>query len=222
MDKRLDHLQVFLAKADGRDKAGRITQYLCRFLVGTCALLLQRNLSHEREDTVMHFQIKCRSVQTALSDARRTHRWLKQIGMVRGLAAMAKATLHIPLWEWLNVVSKGFLSLFLTIDHIAWLREVKIVEGDSKAVVRFNLRFLLIANALQTLYQMLIYRKGLKEEDEEKRAATLKRTKLEFFRHMFLCVQNAHNSGLYETHDAISGALGVATSTYDATKLWPT
>jgi len=119
------------------------------------------------------------------------------------------------------------LSVFHTLDHIAWLRKIKLIKGDGKATIRYNLRFLLAANALQAIYQASLYHRlfqaqsTCKDDTEEnkQKVATIWR---ETLRSLMLCIQNLHNSELYETHDWISGLSGVITSAYDALKIWPT
>jgi len=225
--QRLDQFVIFLDRSEGRDKLSRLVQYFCRFCVGCCALIVQRGFDLDTEGFILDIQLKFRSVQSVLSDARRTNRWLKQIKNLRNMPKMAEDCLKMHPMEWLNFASKACLSVFHTLDHIAWLRKIKLIKGDGKATIRYNLRFLLAANALQAIYQASLYHRLFQAQSTCKDDAAENKQKVatiwrETLRSLMLCIQNLHNSELYETHDWISGLSGVITSAYDALKIWPT
>jgi len=221
----LDNLQKFLAKSDGRDKFGRAIQYGMRFLVGMSTLLMRSPvaLTDHLRDRIHHNQIVYRNIQSNISDARRTHRWLKEVATIRVLPAMCSNLLskNWDHWKLFDLLSKSFLSIFLTTDHLAWLRKVHVLHGDSKHLVRYNLRFLFLANFFAIIYHMRLYYKAGEEKDDEARRKKLSRIKYDGIRSALMCVQQAHNGELFETHDVVSGGCGVITSLYDASKQWP-
>eukprot|EP00397_Hematodinium_sp_SG-2012_P050696 GEMP01059055.1.p1 GENE.GEMP01059055.1~~GEMP01059055.1.p1 ORF type:complete len:225 (+),score=31.65 GEMP01059055.1:120-794(+) len=219
--KRLDQLAIFLDKTQGRDKLGRMVQYFFRFLAGMCGILAQRDLSADAISSILDVQIKFRSVQGMISDARRTNRWLKQIPIVLKLPPMVRECLEAKPWDWVNILSKAVLSTFHTLDHVAWLRKVKVIPGDAKATMRYNQRFLLAANALQAIYQAGLYYKHSEDPDDERRKKKLRTIWMDSFRCLLMCVQSAHNGAIYETKEWICALSGVVTSAYDANKVWP-
>ena len=80
-------LQLFLRSADARDKCGRLVQYALRLLLGLCAAL-----PVARAPAALVARL--RSLMETISDARRTHRWLKGISPLLALRASARA----PAW----------------------------------------------------------------------------------------------------------------------------
>lgn len=221
----LDNFQKFLAKSDGRDKLGRTIQYGMRMLVGMSTYIIRSSLpiNENAREQILHTQIVFRNIQSNLSDARRTHRWFKEISILRILPDLYRDLLKIDLnrWEFFRLVSQSFLSIFFVTDHLAWLRKVHVLRGDSKHLVRYNLRFLFLANFFAIIYQMRLYYVAGEEKDEAVRRKKLTRIKYDGLRCALLCVQNAHNGELYETHDLVSGGCGVISSLYDASKQWP-
>lgn len=77
-------LQTFFAKAESRDKTGRFIQYGSRALLGLSQLLLEYQYvkNHDSIELLQRYQQKFRNIKSTLSDARRTHRWFKEIAVL--------------------------------------------------------------------------------------------------------------------------------------------
>jgi len=122
MSQFVSQLQVFLAKAEARDKSGRFAQYGARIVVGLIAYLLEHKYVVDR-DTIKDlqtWQTKARNVMSMISDARRTHRWGKEVATVSKLKDLF-LKIQKDWSEILNFVSKVILVSFFIRDHIAYI-----------------------------------------------------------------------------------------------------
>lgn len=177
-------LQAFFAKAEARDKTSRAFQYAARALMGLCVYLQQHNFSsaYWTEERISSIQQKSRNVLQMLSDARRTHRWFKELQVTNKLSGIAQKALGRyyyylfvrSWWGWgaemeefapptagvdflelINLVSKTILAKFFIRDHLAWLAKVKLIDAEPRNIIRANLRWYAVSHSLQCFYQLV-------------------------------------------------------------------
>mmetsp|Transcript_13350 Transcript_13350/g.30447 ORF Transcript_13350/g.30447 Transcript_13350/m.30447 type:complete len:225 (-) Transcript_13350:84-758(-) len=199
-------------KAEGRDKLARLAQYAARAIVGITAL-------GEPQAGTMLLRIneRSRNVMSNLATARRAHRWWKEIPVLQAIPKSLE--LKDPLDRCFEVLQKLSTATFMVIDHIGWLKQVKIMAGGKRSgvgTIQLGLKFFCFANFVATLYQAKKALQLAKEKQAERRKCLENVVK-----HSFLVVQTAHLSQLYLSHDFLVGVLGMITSTQDLLPQWP-
>ena len=278
-DELLRPLQLFLRSSDARDKLGRLVQYALRLLLGLCAAL-----PFAKAPSALVARL--RSLMETISDARRTHRWLKGISPLLALRASARAPAEeSSLWS-LGVAEQFGLLAYTTLDHWRWCQQHGAAPGggDYRATARRAMRWLAAAHAAKIVHLLVVGGRtpAGRARLRELRAAALRlgvdahaalrdawpaaalpalqrraaawqaelalahadaeagfcfiggagggkgelalyaRCVDEVRRQLMLLAQAAHIGKLFETHDALIGALGVATSATDLWRIgWP-
>jgi len=166
------------------------------------------------------------NIMKQLASARRAHRWCKEFPVIKSihqsLPAVVPQPFNVPTFvdRSLELMQKVTLSFFLVIDHIGWLKQVKLLSGGRRAgsgTIQFGLKFFCASNALGAALQLKRCRDAQVNNDEGKQRKCLQTA----MKHMFLVVQVAHLSRSYETHDALVGMLGMVTSGMDVLGQWP-
>jgi hypothetical protein len=117
-------------------------------------------------------------------------------------------------------MQKVTLSTFLIIDHVGWLKQVKLLRGGKRAgtgTIQLGLTFFCASNLIGMLYQL----KKLHDARAQKEPAKQQKCTENALKHAMLVVQTAHLSRTYETHDALVGFLGMITSGMDVLAQWP-
>merc|ERR550537_1147010 len=101
-------LRQFFADADGRDKAGRFTQYAARTVHGCCDLVAQHKLELGGWSTPLlkHVMPAARTVWVTLSLSRRTNRWGKEFATIPAMEKAWKAR------DWREFFDRFFLNTF--------------------------------------------------------------------------------------------------------------
>jgi len=202
-------------KSEGRDKLARFGQYAARFLVGLT--------SKARMGTPMRSVYeKALAVMVQLAGARRAHRWCKEFPVLQGIPK--SLTIANPIDMLLEVCQKATLATFMIIDHIGYLKQVKILKGGKRAgagTIQLGLSWFALSNFISLLIQgKKLYK--LTNNDDGKKDADAKETCIkQSFKHAALVVQMAHISRRFETHDAVVGFLGMITSIQDVIPQWP-
>merc|ERR1712079_415618 len=95
---------------------------------------------------------KAPEVMKNLAMARRTHRWCKEFPVIMGIPK----SLDIPgtVDRILDLVQKIFLASFMIIDHIGWLKQVKVVTGGKRTAaetIQLGLKCLFVSNAIAAI-----------------------------------------------------------------------
>lgn len=163
-----------------------------------------------------------------LAGARRTHRWCKEIPVIQNIIQNFPISISIsrPLAipdltdRALELMQKVTLATFLIIDHVGWLKQVKLLRGGKRAgtgTIQLGLTFFCASNLFGMLYQV----KKLHDARAEKENTTQQKCIENALKHAMLVVQTAHLSRTYETHDALVGFLGMITSGMDVLAQWP-
>lgn len=202
-------------KAEGRDKLARFFQYAARFVLGMTA-------NAKTGTNLKTLNDNARSLMVQLAGARRTHRWCKEFPVIQGIPK----TLQIPnpVDMILELAQKTTLATFMIIDHIGWLKQMKILSGGKRAgtgTIQLGLSWFCLSNAIAAVIQ------GKKLATQisnggEKDTSQARQTILEtIVKHLFLVVQTAHLSRVYETNDKLVGGLGMITSLQDFLPQWP-
>merc|ERR1712070_1318371 len=121
-----------------------------------------------------------------------------------------------PLDMILELVAKCTTIAYLVNDHLAWLKQMKIITSGKEAadVIKRAMTFFMVANATSTVIQL----KKLSSEKDEAKKGPIRTTAL---KHGLLVIQCAHLSTVYETHNALVGTAGVISSFIDVKAQWP-
>lgn len=207
-DFSLTGINGVLAKAEGRDKLGRVVQYGTRAIVGFVSLA-----NAPKGSALMELSERAEDVMKGLSSARRVNRWGKEIPVLQQIPAVLRNKNIVDMV--LELGAKVTLATFLINDHIAWLKNVKIIKSgrNSAAHVRFALRWFCVSNFLSAIINI----KKLANEDESKRGNLLQT----ILKHMLLVIQTAHLGKIRQTHDSFVGVCGVLSSCIDLKAQWP-
>lgn len=133
-----------------------------------------------------------------------------------------------PLWssdfadQSLELLQKVTLAVFLVIDHVGWLKQLKVLSGGKRAgtgTIQLGLKFFCASNLVAMIHQL----KKRRDARAEKPQSPNKQVKCteNALKHGMLVVQMAHLSRMYESHDALVGFLGMITSAMDVASQWP-
>lgn len=210
-DLSLTGVNGLLGKAEGRDKLARVFQYGSRMIVGMVELS-----GAPKGSALMELKDRAGDVQKTLGGARRTHRWGKEIPLIQGLPKSMELLKTSPVDWFLEMVQKINQLGYLLCDHLAWLKQQKIVTSGASAAdtIKRGMAFFLVCNGTAAIIN---FKKYNKEKDEGKKSTALTAT----FKHLLICIQCAHNSAIYETHNALVGFTGVLSSLIDTRTQWP-
>mmetsp|Transcript_2574 Transcript_2574/g.5476 ORF Transcript_2574/g.5476 Transcript_2574/m.5476 type:complete len:242 (-) Transcript_2574:220-945(-) len=211
----LESINVLFSKAEARDKFARLFQYGARGVVGVISIA-QPKVGSRLNDV----ETKCRALMTNLAGARRTHRWFKELPVLKSIPA--SLSIANPVDRVLDVITKIFLASFFITDHVGHLKQWKLLPGGKRAgsgSVQLGLKFFCVSNIAGAIYQMRHYLRlsAAKDDKEQEKDSCVK----QLVKHLLLIVQTAHVSTLYPTHDAIAGFFGVITSYLDVQGQWP-
>jgi len=208
-------LNTTCTKAEGRDKLARFVQYLARFLIGCTTTAKVGTPLKTLNDNA-------RSLMVQLAGARRTHRWCKELPVLQGIPK--SLTIQDPLDRCLEVLQKATLATFMIIDHIGWLKQLKILKGGKRAgtgTIQLGLSWFCFSNFVAAVIQGKKL-KQLYDEKEKKDNPAGRRACMEAIgKHMLLVLQTAHLSRVYETNDMLVGFAGMITSLQDLMPQWP-
>jgi len=210
----IGNVTALFAKSEGRDKAARIAQYLARLLLGLTSAAKSGTPLKELND-------KSKSVMVALAGARRSHRWCKEFPVIQSIPAALQTPNIVD--RILEVLQKGTLATFMMIDHVGWLKQLKVLSGGKRAgtgTIQLGLSYFCYSNMCATLIQLKkLYQ--LETSDKDKKEDQRSTFYQNIMKHVFLVIQTAHLSRLYETSDSTIGFLGVITSIQDMMAQWP-
>lgn len=214
----IGNFNATLTKSEGRDKAARTAQFMCRFIIGL-------TMNSKVDTSLKKLNDNARSLMVQLAGARRTHRWCKEFPVVQSIPK----TLEIsnPIDRIIEVLQKATLATFLIIDHVGWLKQVKILSGGKRAgtgTIQLGLKFFCASNFMaglshcKKLYELNSSAKSADEKEISSRRSTCFQNAA---KHFMLVIQTLHLSRLYETNDTLIGFLGVITSLQDFLTSWP-
>jgi len=204
-----------LTKAEGRDKLARFIQYLARFLIGCTTTAKVGTPLKTLNDNA-------RSLMVQLAGARRTHRWCKEIPVLQGIPK--SLTITDPMDRCLEVLQKGTLATFMIIDHIGWLKQLKILKGGKRAgtgTIQLGLSWFCFSNLVAACIQGKKLKQLYDEKEKKDNPAARQTCMQNIFKHMALVLQTAHLSRVYETNDMLVGFAGMITSLQDLMPQWP-
>lgn len=218
---------TLLSKSEGRDKLARFVQYFARTLVGLAGMKALK------KGTALHkLNEQATNIMKQLAGARRTHRWCKEFPVIKGIVQDLPMQICAPRDPWifmdrvLDLLQKCTLASFLVIDHVGWLKQVKVLSGGKRAgtgTIQLGLKFFCASNLAGALIQLKKLREAAAEERDGGEPRSCERAKCakNALKHALLVLQTAHLSRLRETHDALVGAAGMATSAMDVLSQWP-
>jgi len=216
------HVVQFVAKAEARDKVGRIAQYCCRCIQGI--------LAHcSPEFPLQAYKPAVAEIQTTLAWARRTHRWGKELPHIPVLGeAVGKGDL-------LEVAQRAVLITFLVQDHMYWLLKVGLVKFSNYTAIewhRRNLRFITLShvlnfalcvrsiNRIQAKQQLGDPKYSGSEESVQKARDEIYDNQRMIVRYVLTFIQMIHVSGVKQLDDWYIGIFGMISSYIDASKQW--
>lgn len=209
----VSNVSALLAKSEGRDKAARLVQYLARLILGLT--------SGTQSCILMKLNERAKSIMIALAAARRVHRWGKEFPVVQSISTALKTPDVVD--RVLEVTQKVTLATFMMVDHVGWLKQLKVISHGKRAgsgTIQLGLSYFCYSNICSTLIQLKrlyqLERCSPKHNDDNRHSLYQN-----IMKHAFLVVQMAHLSRLYETSDATVGFLGVFTSFQDMMAQWP-
>ncbi|CAE7227743.1 Pex11 [Symbiodinium natans] len=207
-DISLTDFNTLLTKAEGRDKLARVFQYFSRAIVGSAAYL-----QPTAGTLLATLEGNARTVMVQLASARRTHRWCKEFPVIQSLPQCFKVV--DPVDRLFELLQKASLAAFLMIDHIGMLKQWKILSGGKRAgtgTIQLGLKIFTFCNIVGLLYQLKKIKDiGLEEEKRDQLGKCWETA----VKHALICVQTAHLSLLYPTHDLIVGVCGIFSSSLD-------
>lgn len=202
-------------KAEGRDKLARFIQYLARFLIGCTTTAKVGTPLKTLNDNA-------RSLMVQLAGARRTHRWCKEIPVIQAIPK--SLSIQDPVDRCLEVLQKGTLATFMIIDHIGWLKQLKILKGGKRAgtgTIQLGLTWFCFSNFVAAIIQGKKLKQLYDEKEKKDNPAARSACMQTIAKHMLLVLQTAHLSRTYETNDMLVGFAGMITSFQDLMPQWP-
>merc|ERR1711879_93066 len=167
------------------------------------------------------------NIMKQLAGARRTHRWCKEFPVIQNLSKIiAKGIPNSMTFSsasdlFLDLMQKISLSIFLVIDHIGWLKQVKLLKGGKRSgtgTIQLGLKFFCASNFVGMLLQVKKFR-DMKPQTED-HAANKRKCAETALKHALLVVQTAHLSRAFESHDVLVGVFGMVTSAMDVLPQW--
>jgi hypothetical protein len=202
-------------KAEGRDKLARFFQYAARFILGLTA-------NSKAGTQLKTLNDNARSLMVQLASARRTHRWCKEFPVIQGIPN----TLQIknPVDMILELSQKTTLATFMIIDHLGWLKQMKILPGGKRAgtgTIQLGLSWFCLSNFIAAVIQGKKLAKQISDGGDKDTSQARRGCVETIVKHLFLVVQTAHLSRVYETSDKLVGFLGMITSVQDFLPQWP-
>merc|ERR1712217_549893 len=126
----------------------------------------------EKGSAFKDFADKAPEVMKNLAMARRTHRWCKEFPVIQSIPK----SLEIPglMDRILDLVQKVSLASFMIIDHIGWLKQVKVYNGGKRTAaetIQLGLKFLFVSNSIAAIVGMQKLGKTPDKEENAKKAA---------------------------------------------------
>jgi len=219
---------ALLSKSEGRDKLARLMQYLARTIIGCAGMA-----TIKKGTFLFKLNEQATNIMKQLAGARRTHRWCKEFPVIKSIVTTFPRQLCAPV-DWdaalergLDLLQKCSLATFLMIDHVGWLKQVKVLGGGKRAgtgTIQLGLKFFCLSNFIGALFQLKKMRDAAAKARESGESGSCEQSKKcaqNAFKHALLVLQTAHLSRLRETHDALVGAAGVVTSAMDVMAQWP-
>jgi len=210
----LSDFNALCLKAEGRDKLARVAQYAARAIAGFTSMARPQTGSR-----MLVLDQKARAIMVQLASARRTFRWCKEFPVIQGIPKSLNPSQ--PIDTILEFLQKVSLATFLIIDHIGWLKQVKILRGGKRAgtgTIQMGLKFFCLSNLVGAIYQAKQLQAASANKDDNSK---FNKSVQNMVKHLLLVVQTAHLSLLWQSHDAIVGVLGVITSSMDVIQQWP-
>lgn len=211
MDLTIANFQGLINKAEGRDKLARIFQYGARAIVGFVA-----RSNPAKGSALAELGEVASNLMKKLADARRTHRFCKEIAPIQAIPKALK--ISNPVDMVLEVSSKVTLATFMIIDHIAWLKQINLIKSGRKApeTIQLGLKVFMVSNMLSTIINAKKLA-ALNDDQKDSKDAAQKAV----VKHALLSLQCAHTSKFQETDDFLVGIAGVITSIMDTIPQWP-
>jgi hypothetical protein len=211
----LDNFNAVCQKAEGRDKLARFFQYAARFILGMTA----NSKTGSRMKTLGDH---ARTTMVQLASARRTHRWCKEFPVIQGIPKTLK--IQNPIDMIMELAQKTTLATFMIIDHLGWLKQMKILSGGKRAgtgTIQLGLSWFCASNFIAAIIQGKKLAKQISEGGDKDTTQARRGFVETIVKHLFLVVQTAHLSRVYETNDKLVGFLGMITSVQDFMPQWP-
>jgi len=214
----LNTINTLFTKSEGRDKVARFFQYLCRFVIGYLT-----KTGYEKGSSLADLNEQATNVMKQLAGARRAHRFCKEFPVIQAICAQfplaVPSTMSKTLDLGVDLAQKISLATFMIIDHVGWLKTVKVLKGGKRAgtgTIQLGLKFFCFSNLLGCFANL----KKASElpEDQQGKKPTMLQTA---FKHALIVIQTLHLSRTYETNDMLVGAAGMISSFIDAKSQWP-
>jgi len=217
---------AFLGKSEGRDKLARFIQYMARAFIGFAGL---KGL--KKGTKLYKLSEHATNIMKQLAGARRTHRWCKEFPIIQSIFQTFPRQICMPV-DWgafadraLELLQKTTLATFLVIDHVGWLKSVKVLSGGKRAgtgTIQLGLKFFCASNFVGALVQVKKFRKASAKANEgDGKPGEKSKCLQNAFKHALLVLQTAHLSRLHESHDALVGVAGMISSAMDVLAQWP-
>lgn len=217
---------TFLGKSEGRDKLARFIQYMARAFIGLA------NMKGLKKGTKLYeLNDQATNIMKQLAGARRTHRWCKEFPVIKSIFQTLPRQICMPM-DWgafadraLDLLQKTTLATFLVIDHVGWLKSVKVLSGGKRAgtgTIQLGLKFFCASNFVGAVVQLKKAREAsAKAKEGDGKLGEQSKCMQNAFKHALLVLQTAHLSRMRETHDALVGVAGMISSAMDVLAQWP-
>mmetsp|Transcript_42880 Transcript_42880/g.133894 ORF Transcript_42880/g.133894 Transcript_42880/m.133894 type:complete len:261 (-) Transcript_42880:86-868(-) len=221
------NFNALVLKSEGRDKLARAAQYAARMIVGLT------QMGHLQAGTRIYWVNELAgNIMKQLASARRAHRWCKEFPVIQSIVQSLPGEIPDRSSLSFREVADGALELaqrvtlasFMLIDHVGWLKQVKLLSGGERAgtgTIQLGLKFFGASNFLSVLVQLRKLRDARRTEEGTAGAQKQQFLAKNAFKHGLLVIQCAHLSRTYETHDAFVGFIGVISSVMDMLTQWP-
>mmetsp|Transcript_20899 Transcript_20899/g.44990 ORF Transcript_20899/g.44990 Transcript_20899/m.44990 type:complete len:223 (-) Transcript_20899:127-795(-) len=153
----------------------------------------------------------------ALMHAERTGRLCKEV------VTIPLTTHALEEGDYANAVSKGLTTVFLGLDHYAWLRAINVLKGEPVPIILKALKVITLAWFIDLLREVAAFLKWNSTADQD--SDTVRREKKDRLWNIARCgalvAQGVHLSQLLPHSDIVCGSLGMYTGLFAALSFYP-
>mmetsp|Transcript_38769 Transcript_38769/g.95188 ORF Transcript_38769/g.95188 Transcript_38769/m.95188 type:complete len:223 (-) Transcript_38769:64-732(-) len=153
----------------------------------------------------------------ALMHAERTGRLCKEVVTIPATQQALVAG------DYFNAANKALTTVFLGLDHYAWLRAIKVLKGEPLPIILKALKVITIAWFVDLVREVVSFVKwnSTAKKDDEAVAKERKDRMWNIVRATAQFVQGLHLSQIRPHSDVVCGSLGVYTAVFAALSFYP-
>ncbi len=219
-DLSLVGLNTYLNTHNGRDKVGKLVQFIARGIAGYLADL--KDASPKDSDIyafAARYHTLFKNLFTRIMTARHTVRWLSSLGIIIALRSGNRPWGKDDNTHRAYVTSQLLLLWWHFFDHVRWLQQIEWLSGDANKMKNVAFTGFAMSAAISFAYNVKLYLNPTPDmlSDENRMQAVIR----QIIKHGVTVVANLHISELYKTHEVICGACGAIASVVDIYDTYP-